>query len=112
MVIDSSALITILTHEAEKEQFLNAIVQMPQRFLSSANLLETAIVMIHRFGQPGGKLLDEFILESEITIVSVTLEQVNIARQAFYRYGKGRHPAALNFGDCFAYSLSKISKAE
>ena len=108
MVIDSSALIAILTHEAEKEQFLDAIVRTPQRFLSSANLLETAIVMTNRVGQLGGKLLDEFISASGITVVSVTLEQINIARQAFYQYGKGRHPAALNFGDCFAYSLAKF----
>ncbi|MCB1193046.1 MAG: type II toxin-antitoxin system VapC family toxin [Leptospiraceae bacterium] len=65
------------------------------------------IVINSRFGQEGENELDNFIKEAEIEIVEVSVEQIKIARQAFKHYGKGRHPAGLNFGDCFAYSLAK-----
>lgn len=108
MVIDSSAIIAILTNEPESEQFIQAIIGDSTRLLSAANFLETAIVIESRYGDVGGQKLDEFIKEASILIEAVTYEQAQIAREAFSRFGKGRHPASLNYGDCFSYALAKL----
>lgn len=107
MVVDTSAILAILSAEPEAEQLVTAMVDDPIRLMSAASLLESAIVIEARYGQPGGDKLDEFVSKAQIRIEPVTVEQVSIARQAFRTYGKGRHPAALNFGDCFTYALAK-----
>lgn len=109
MVLDSSALITILTAEPEANAFATAIAAASLRLLSAASLLETAIVIEARHGPAGGQKLDELIRTAHIQIEPVTIEQVTVARLAYRTYGKGRHPAGLNFGDCFSYALAKIS---
>jgi ribonuclease VapC len=111
MVLDTSALIAILTAEAEAERFASAIATADRRLLSAANWLETAVVIETRYGPAGGQKLDELVQIAQIQIEPVTAEQAAIARQAYQMYGKGRHPAGLNFGDCFAYALAK-SKGE
>jgi ribonuclease VapC len=110
MVIDTSALIAILGYEAEAPQFAEAIQSDPVRLISAASLLECAIVIEARYGQAGGDKLDQLLHVAQIQVEPVTTEQVATARLAFRTYGKGHHPAALNFGDCFAYALAKISK--
>jgi ribonuclease VapC len=110
MVIDTSALIAILGYEAEAPQFAEAIQSDPVRLISAASLLECAIVIEARYGQAGGDKLDQLLYVAQIQVEPVTAEQVAAARLAFRTYGKGRHPAALNFGDCFAYALAKISE--
>jgi ribonuclease VapC len=110
MVIDTSALIAILGYEAEAPQFAEAIQSDPVRLISAASLLECAIVIEARYGQAGGDKLDQLLHVAQIQVEPVTAEQVATARLAFRTYGKGHHPAALNFGDCFAYALAKISK--
>lgn len=107
MVVDTSAILAILSAEPEAERLVTAMVDDPIRLMSAASLLESAIVIEARYGQPGGDKLDEFVSKAQIRIEPVTVEQVSIARQAFRTYGKGRHPAALNFGDCFTYALAK-----
>lgn len=72
-------------------------------------MLETAIVIEARYGLPGGSKLDELVSIAQIKVEPVTPEQITIPRLAFHAYGKGRHPASLNFGDCFAYALAKFS---
>lgn len=109
MVIDTSALIAILTAEPEAVQLAEAIEAESTRLVSAASLLETAIVIEARHGTAGGKNLDELIKTAQISIEPVTAVQIIVARQAYRTYGKGRHPARLNFGDCFAYALSKVS---
>ncbi|MEZ4831728.1 MAG: type II toxin-antitoxin system VapC family toxin [Caldilineaceae bacterium] len=69
---------------------------------------ETAIVIESRFGMPGGEKLDLLLASAKIQIQSVTHEQVAVARLAYRTYGKGRHPAGLNYGDCFSYALAKV----
>ena len=69
------------------------------------------MVIESRYGPSGGQKLDELIATAEIQIEPVTVDQVSIARTAFRTYGKGRHPAGLNFGDCFAYALAKSKEA-
>ncbi len=109
MVLDTSALLTVLFDEPERRQFNEVIAADPNRLLSTASFLETGIVIETRSGEAGGRDLDLFVHRAEIALVPVDADQAEIARRAFRRFGKGRHPAGLNFGDCFAYALSKAS---
>lgn len=109
MVIDTSALLTILNYEAEAAQFASAIQDSSSRLISAATVLESAIVIEARYGEAGGKKLDELLAIAQIKIEPVTIEQVTEARLAYRTYGKGRHPAGLNFGDCFSYALAKVT---
>ena len=109
MVIDTSALTAILFGEPERASFLAAILSVPSRMVSAANVLETGIVVESRFGDSGGREFDLFLIRGNFEIVPVDAEQAELARSAWRAYGKGRHAAALNFGDCFAYALAKWS---
>ncbi len=109
MVIDTSALLAILLGEPERGAFLKLLSESETRLLSAANALETAIVVETRRGVAAGGELDLFLQRTKIEIVAVDVEQVAIARLAWRKFGKGRHPARLNFGDCFAYALTKMS---
>lgn len=109
MVIDSSALLAILFDEPERRGFNERIEADPHRLISAANLLETAIVLESRSGEIGGRELDLFLHRAGFKTVPVDENQVAIARAAFRKYGKGRHPASLNFGDCFAYAAAKAT---
>jgi ribonuclease VapC len=109
MVLDTSALLAILMAEPEAEGFAIAIEHDPIRLVSAGSMLETAIVAESRWRDAGGRELDLLLFKTGITVISVDAEQVEIARQAFRLFGKGRHPAGLNFGECFAYALSRVS---
>ncbi len=109
VVIDTSALLAILLGEPERGKFLQLLSESETRLLSAANALETAIVVESRRGEAAGRELDLFLHRTKIEIVAVDAEQFSIARFAWRKFGKGRHPAALNFGDCFAYALTKTS---
>jgi ribonuclease VapC len=109
MVIDSSALIAILSDEPERKRFNELIAADTRRLISTATLLETAMVIESRYGESGGRELDLFIEKAGIEIIDFTVDQMTIARQAFQRFGKGRHAACLNYGDCFSYALSRVS---
>ena len=107
MVIDTSALVAIFLAEPERQIFRDAIMTTNMRLMSAANIFETCIVLEGRRGEVAAR--DLFVLRANIKIVSVDSEQAELARSAWRRYGKGRHPAALNSGDCFAYALAKSS---
>ncbi len=109
MVIDTSALIAILQEEAEAESFARLIQGDGVRLLSTVSALEAAIVMECRKGPAGGRELDLLIHRSGTEIVPFNAEQFALARAAYRRFGKGIHPAGLNFGDCCSYALAKIS---
>lgn len=109
MVLDTSVLVAILCDEPDAEQLETALETDDNRLLSAASLLETAIVIEARFGEKGGSELDHLLEKAAIQVVSVTREQIEIARAAYRRFGKGRHRASLNFGDCFPYALAKLS---
>ena len=109
MVIDSSALLAIFLGEPERKRFLDLITGAERRLISAANALEAGIVLEAKRGEAAGREFDLFLQRAQIEVVAVDFEQVEMARLAWRRYGKGRHPAALNFGDCFAYALAKIS---
>ena len=110
MVVDTSALFAILFKEPEAELFKQLIAQDPVRLISAATLLEATVVIESRRGEAGGNLLDLFLLRTGFEIVPVDADQVEVARYAWRHFGKGRHPARLNFGDCFAYALAAIRR--
>jgi ribonuclease VapC len=108
MMIDTSAVLVILLGEPERRRFNEKIEADPVRLLSAASFLETAIIIDDRVGNEGARDLKLFLAEAEIEIDPLTLDQAEVAREAYRRFGKGNHPAALNFGDCFAYALARI----
>jgi ribonuclease VapC len=107
MVIDSSALLAILQDEPERRALVEVIESADRRCLSVVNLVEASIVLETRRGPDAARLLDTLVDRAGIEVVGVDLEQGALARRAFARYGKGRHSAGLNFGDCFAYALAQ-----
>ncbi len=111
MIIDTSALIAILDQEPEAERIARTLASTPERMLSAANLLEIGIVMQVRRGDDGARDVDLLLAKLRVEIVPFTATQAEIARKAFRRYGRGRHDAKLNFGDCFAYALAKDQSA-
>lgn len=106
MVINTSALMAILADEPERPAFVAAIEAADTRLISVATLVEISIVLETRHGAEGPRQLDLFIDRAGIEIVPVDVQQAREARRAFSRFGKGRHAAGLNFGDCFAYALA------
>jgi ribonuclease VapC len=107
MVIDTSAVAAIFFAEPERQKFLAAITTAGSRLISAASLLEAGIVLESRQGEAAGREFDLFVVRANLQIVSVDAEQADLARSAWRKYGRGRHPAGLNFGDCFAYALAK-----
>ena len=107
MVIDSSAIIAILQAEPERQTYIEAISSVNYRNMSAVSFVETSLVLVSRFGSKAMQEIDNFIGKAQIRIRSVDENQALIARSAFLEFGKGRHPAQLNFGDCFAYALAK-----
>jgi ribonuclease VapC len=111
MVIDSSALIAILRGEPEQRAFEAAISAVDVRLVSAVTKLEASIVAIGSGPREGAHDIDDLLALLSVKIVPFDEHQADIARDAFVRYGKGRHRAGLNFGDCAAYALA-IAEAE
>lgn len=109
MVIDTSALVAMLNNEPEAERFETAVEADQVRLMSTASYLETAIVIETRLGEPGGRELDLWLHRAAVDLVGVDSDQADAARVAYRMYGKGRHRAGLNYGDCFSYALAKVS---
>ena len=109
MVIDTSALLAILLNESEHRHFNELIEADETRLLSAATLVEAGLVIESRRGEAAGRELDLLMHRAKISVVSVDVEQAELARIAWRKYGKGRHAANLNYGDCFSYALAKVS---
>jgi len=109
MVIDTSAVIAILLSEPERDMFIRLIQSSSTRLISAATLLEASMVIDSRKGEPGRIDLDLFIRDAALEVMAVTQQQAEIAPVAFRRFGKGRPPAQLNFGDCFSYAAAKAT---
>ena len=109
MIVDSSALIAVVNRESDAERYEEAMLTAPHRRMSVANILETTMVVESRGGVAAGHELDVVLVRAGIEPVPVTVEQMEAARQAWRRFGRGNHPAALNFGDCFAYALARVT---
>ncbi len=109
MVIDTSVIAAILFGEDDAGRFAQAIEDDPTRLMSSGSVLEASLVIESELGQEGARELDLLLHTAAIEIIAFTVDQLKVARHAFRTYGKGRHPARLNYGDCFSYALSKTS---
>lgn len=109
MVLDSSAILAILSNEEETESFCELIEQDSVRLISAPTLLETSIVVLNRYGEDGIRELELLIFKANIEVKEFDFIQQKIAFECYSKYGKGRHRANLNYGDCFSYALSKIS---
>jgi ribonuclease VapC len=107
MIVETSALVAILLREPNFEELVFKLAETDIRNLSAASYLEASIVLVKKRGEEIALELDRAIHEMEIAVVPVTADEARAARSAFLQYGKGRHPAQLNFGDCFAYALAK-----
>ena len=107
MVLDSSALLAILLSEPEADRMVDAIEADSRRRISAVQLLETAIVIEARKGPAGGRELDLLLHRAQVEVVNFTAELAEAAREAWRRWGKGNHPAGLNFCDCCAYALAR-----
>lgn len=110
MIIDSSALIAIVKNEGEAERFARMIEEAPVCRISAVNWMESGILLDRQINGVAGREFDLLVSEAGIIIESVTPRQAALAREAYLIYGKGRHAAGLNFGDCFSYALSKAYK--
>ncbi|MEM9953632.1 MAG: type II toxin-antitoxin system VapC family toxin [Chloroflexota bacterium] len=107
MIVDSSAVIAILFDEPEATAFIDMIHMATACHMSAANALEAAMVIDRRESVSLTRHYDRFMEVANIQIAPVTTEDVSFARHAYHQFGKGKHRAALNFGDCFAYALAK-----
>ncbi len=106
MVIDTSAIVAIALNELDAAELEVRIADDPVRLISAATVLEATIVLETRLGDAGGREFDLWLLKIGVEIVPVDAEQADAARRAWRRFGKGRHAAALNYGDCFSYALA------
>jgi ribonuclease VapC len=110
MIVDSSALISVIFNEADEDRFLGAMVDAPLVRMSAANWLEAAIVVDARRDPDVEVRFDEVIRTLGIQIAPVTEGIALRARRAYVQFGRGNHPARLNYGDCFAYALAKVER--
>jgi ribonuclease VapC len=109
IVVDTSAVVAIFREQPERTRLLTALTRASARSMSAGNYLECAMVLDRRAG--GRADLDQWLQDRTITVVPVDLALAQRAADAFVRFGKGRHPAALNYGDCFAYALARSLEA-
>jgi len=109
MILDTSALVAILVEEPDANLYVHAISRAARCRISAGNYIELSIVLEGQFGAEVLRQCDALIRRVGIIVEPVSLEQAHTARQAFHDFGKGRHPAGLNYGDCFAYALAKVS---
>jgi ribonuclease VapC len=107
MIIDTSALVAIFYREPEAAAFVDCIRSADDSRMSVANYVELSMVLDSQLGPSGMRQAEMFIRRAGIAIEPVTIEHGELARQAFLDFGKGRHRASLNFGDCFAYALAR-----
>ena len=110
MILDTSAIIAILGEEPDWERCNRKIAAAPRPRMSVVNALEVTMVTESRGGAPAGSEFDRYVERMGIELEPVSLEMLASARYAWRRFGKGNHPAGLNFGDCFAYALADVTR--
>jgi ribonuclease VapC len=109
LVLDCSALLAILFDEPDQRALSEKIEADPRRLLSAVTLVEASILLLARLSEAGPLRLNRLLREAQVEVVPVDHAQSEAAIDAFRRFGKGRHPAGLNFGDCFAYALAAVT---
>lgn len=110
MIVDTSAVLAILFDEPDAATYAQAMSEADSLRMSAVNFVEAAIVVEVQTRSLGSRQFDAFFRRAGIVIEAVTEEQAHAARQAFTDFGKGHHAAGLNFGDCFAYALAKVTR--
>lgn len=106
VVLDSSAIVAMMTAEPRAMAMADSLVAVRPRLVSAGTVLESSLVLQQRLGPSADLLLDEFLRDFSVEVVAFDGEQLRVARDAARRFGRGRHPAALNYGDCFSYALA------
>jgi len=109
MVVDTSALVAIMLMEPDRSLLEEKLSSANARTISAVSYMEAGMVLTTYFGEAGELKLDQMLFLADISVLPVTQTQAKLALAAFRQYGKGRHPASLNFGDCFSYALAKSS---
>jgi len=109
IVVDTSALIAILDKEPDAARYAEAIAEADAPLISAATLLELHIVMLNRHGARAAQIVQRLVQDAALQIENFTAQHVELAREAYARYGKGRNTAGLNYGDCFSYALAKAT---
>jgi len=107
VVVDSSVLIAILLAEPEAEDYAKRLIDTDDIYISAVSIVESSMVIEYKKGEQGAMQYDELLKIIVPTIVAFDSEQAKLARAAWRQYGKGRHPAKLNFGDCCSYAVAK-----
>jgi len=107
VVIDSSVLIAILLQEPEAESFTKLLIEIDDIYISAVSIVESSMVIEYKKGEQGALQYDELLKSIKPSVISFDNEQAALARTAWRQYGKGRHPAKLNFGDCCSYATAK-----
>ncbi len=106
MVVDSSAIAAVLFDESDNDPYIEALASRERKFMSAVNRLEAGIVVESRKGETGASALASLMANAEIEVLPFDASQAEVALSAWRRYGKGKHPAGLNLGDCAAYALA------
>lgn len=109
MILDTSALVAIFFGEPEAQDYVKLIHSAESPKMSAATFVEFSMVIERQLGPDASLQCDLFLRRAAVQIVAVDVEQAYVARQAFLDFGKGRHPAGLNFGDCFSYALARTT---
>jgi ribonuclease VapC len=110
MIIDASAIIAILGQEDDYERVRRRLAESPSTKIGAPTRVEAGIVLVARFGARGNTMLERFLQKNDIETIAFTDQHVDVAVDAFNRFGKGRHPAKLNLGDCFTYATAFIAR--
>lgn len=110
MIVDSSAIIAILLKEPDHEVILDHLEGAVYAGIGAPTLVEASLVLCARLGHVGQSLVARFVQEAELDVIEFTADHWTAGVDAFLRYGKGRHPAGLNFGDCMAYAVSRVNQ--
>lgn len=109
MILDTSAIVAVVFREPEEAEFLQKIGEAATVGIGAPTLAETAIVLAARLGREGQRVLALLVQRAGIIVVPFDAEHSEIATDAWMRYGRGRHPAALNFGDCLSYATARLA---
>jgi len=109
MVLDSSAIVAMIRGEPGCEELVRRMDRTDIVAVGAPTLVEAGLVLTRRLGQDARPAIGDFLRDAEVDIIPFTEEHYQLAVDAFQRYGKGRHPAALNFGDCLSYAVARLS---
>jgi ribonuclease VapC len=110
LILDSSTIIAVICREAGYERLLDKIAAAQHLFIGAPTLAETELALTIKLGRDAGAVVEQFLTEAGVTVLSFSREHVSIFLEAFLRFGKGRHGARLNMGDCFSYATAKVAE--